>query len=141
MTYELTLGRLGTSSAYRIDEEILGNFFFVETRANLHPFLFLQRDPQHAIVYSMDSQKFVAPPESVPEEETLLSMAAGPFTANRSVAAFQQELADWKIHQGFQTHRDAQVRAPQVTRRDRSERRRPELGLRPAQPLHERSRV
>ncbi len=116
VTYELTLGRLGTSSAYRIDEEILGNFFFVETRANLHPFLFLQRDPQHAIVYSMDSQKFVAPPESVPEEETLLSMAAGPFTANRSVAAFQQELADWKIHQGFQTHRDAQVRAPQVTR-------------------------
>ena len=118
LTYELTLARLGKSSAYRIDKEILGNFYFVETGQILNPFMLLERDPHHAVVYSVDKKKFEAPPESVPEEEALLSAAAGPFTQNRFVADFQKQLADWKIHQDFYTHREAQIRVPQVTRAD-----------------------
>jgi len=116
LTYELSLARLGKSSAYRIDNEVLGNFSRVETGEMHDPFKLLERDPHHAVVYSMDSKRFEAPPASVPEEETLLSAAAGPFTANRFVGVFQKGLADWKVYQGFHTHREAQIRAPQVTR-------------------------
>ena len=56
------------------------------------------------------------PEDSLPEQETLLSFAAGPFSANRFVAEFKEELATWEIHQGFQTHRDVPIRTPQVTR-------------------------
>jgi len=118
LTYDLTLARLGKSSAYRMDKEVLGNFYKVETGEMQDPFKLLERDPHHAVVYSMDSQRFEAPPASVPEDEALLSAAAGPFTANRFVADFQKELAGWKIYQGFHTHREAPVRAPQVTRAD-----------------------
>lgn len=118
LTYELSVGRLGNSSAYRIDREVLSNFSKVETGEMKEPFKLLERDPRHAVVYSMDSKRFEAPPASVPEEETLLSAAAGPFTANRFVADFQRELAGWKIHQDFQTHREAKIRTAQVTRAD-----------------------
>lgn len=116
LTYELTLARLGKSSAYRIDQEVLGNFYKVETGEMRDPYKLLERDPHHAVVYSMDSKRFEAPPASVPEEEALLSAAAGPFTANRFVADFQKELAGWRIYHGVRTDREAPIRTPQVTR-------------------------
>jgi len=116
LTYKLSLARLGRSSAYRIEREVLGNFHKVETGEVHEPFKLLERDTHHAVVYSIDAQRFEAPPASVPEGEALLSAAAGPFTANRYVAEFQKELADWKIYQDFHTHREAEIRAPQVTR-------------------------
>lgn len=143
LTYELHLGRLGKTSAYRIDFETLANYCRVETGEMTQPFKLLERRPQHAVVYSMqsrgfepistvttpttpppchpneqDREAFEAPEASLPEDESLLSFAAGPFAANKFVAEFQQELAAWKIHQGFHTDRDAQIRAPQVTRAD-----------------------
>ena len=118
LTYEFLLARLGRSSEYRIDYEILGNYYKVDMGEENEPFKLLERDGHHAVVYSMDLKRFEAPPESVPEDEALLSIAAGPFTANRYVANFQNELSDWKIYQGFHTHREAQIRAPQVTRSD-----------------------
>jgi predicted ATPase len=118
LTYQITLARLGKSSAYRIEGEVLGKFYKVETGETQEPFKLLERDPQHAVVYSMESKKFEAPPESLSEHETLLSAAAGPFTANRFVADFQKDLADWKIHQDFYTQRAAPIRIPRVTRAD-----------------------
>jgi len=116
LTYEVDIGRLGLSSAYRINYEVLGNFHKVETGKMEQPFKLLERDPRHAVVYSMEKQQFEAPPESVPEDETMLSVAAGPFDPNRFVGAFQKELANWKVYQDFQTNREAPVRAPQVSR-------------------------
>jgi predicted ATPase len=118
LTYEIALARLGKSSAFHIDCEMLANFSRVETGAKTEPFKLLERDAQNAVVYSMDSKRLEAPPESVPEEEALLSIAAGPFAANRLVGEFQKELADWKIYQEFHTYRESQIRAPQVTRAD-----------------------
>lgn len=118
LTYDITLTRLGRSSAYHIEKEMLGNFHKVETGEMQAPFKLLERDPHHAVVYSMDSKRFEAPPASVPEGEALLSAAAGPFSANRFAADFQKELAAWTIHQGFHTHREAPIRSPQVTRAD-----------------------
>ena len=116
LTYEITLARLGKSSSYRIDHELLGNFSKVETGEMQVPFKLMERDPQHAVVYSLDSQRFEAPAEAVPQEEALLAVAGGPFAANRFVDEFQKELASWKIHQDFQTHGAAQIRSPQVAR-------------------------
>ncbi|MCI0537935.1 MAG: AAA family ATPase [Verrucomicrobiales bacterium] len=136
LTYKIDLKRLGSSSAYRIDYEVLGNFYKVETGAMQEPFKLLERDPRHAVVFSMNLQRFQsvrtttttttpyptdvqpiqASDAALPEEESLLSFAAGPFAANRFVAEFQGELTNWRIHQGFYTHRDAPIRSPQVTR-------------------------
>ena len=135
LTYQLDLGRLGKTSAYRIDFETLANFCRVDTGEMREPFKLLERRPQHAVVYSMQARGFQpistgtttstppptaieAPEASLPEDESLLSFAAGPFAANRFVAEFQQELAAWKIHQGFHTDREARIRSPQVTRAD-----------------------
>jgi predicted ATPase len=118
LTYELLLERIGKASTYRIENEILGNYAKVESGEMQQPFKLLERDARHAVVYSMNSQRFEVPPASVAEEESLLSAAAGPFSANRFVGEFQSEIANWKIHQGFQTHREAAIRAPQVTRAD-----------------------
>jgi predicted ATPase len=116
LTYEIVLARLGKSSSYRIDYEVLANFYEVEIGKMREPSKLLERNPNHAVVYSIDSKRFEAAPASVPEDEALLSVAAGPFTANRYVASFQMELADWKVYQNVHTHREAQVRVPQVTR-------------------------
>ena len=137
LTYELSASRLGGSSTYRIGYEVLGNYYRVETGEMQAPFKLLERRPGHAVLYSIDSRRFEsvpttttttttpyptdekgieAPQESLPEEETLLSFATGPFAANRFVAEFQEELVSWQIHQGFQTHREAPDPPPQVTR-------------------------
>jgi predicted ATPase len=116
LTYEIALARLGKSSGYRIDHELLGNFCKVETGEMQAPFKLMERDPQQAVVFSMDSQRFEAPAEAVLQEEALLAVAGGPFAANRFVDEFQKELASWKIHQDFQTHGEAQIRSPQVAR-------------------------
>ncbi len=137
LTYELSLARLGTTSAYRIEHELLANYHKVEMGFMEQPFKLLERDAYHAVVFSPALNRFQqlptettttpAPAESKPvaaarnavsEEETLLSAAGGPFTVNEFVDGFQRDLADWKIHQNFQTHRDAPIRAPQVTRAD-----------------------
>ncbi len=110
LTYELRLRRLGKSSVYRIEHELLANFFTVESQKSQVPFKLLERDSHQAVVYSTQSQSFEAQPGSVPEEETLLSIAAGPFTANRFVGDFQKELANWKIYQYFHTDQNAPIR-------------------------------
>ncbi len=58
--------------------------------------------------------------ESVPEEETLLSLGAGPFTANRLIVTHQQHIARWGVYQSFHTDRDAPIRAPAVARLETS---------------------
>ncbi|MEX1096084.1 MAG: AAA family ATPase [Planctomycetales bacterium] len=117
LTYEFNLQRLGGSSAYRFEHELLGNFYRVESGEMAQPFKLLERDPHHAVVYSISEQRFEAS-EAVPEDESLLSLSAGPFSANRYVGEFQKELGGWRIHQTFATHREAPIRLPQVTRAD-----------------------
>lgn len=118
LTYELRLARIGKTSAYRIDYEILGNFCRMDRGETTEPFKLLERDPRHAVIFSTDEKRFVAPEASVSEEESLLSAALGPFPVNPFIVEFQRELADWSIHQGFHTHREAAIRTPSITRAD-----------------------
>ena len=119
-TYDLSLGRLGVSSAYRIESEVLGNFHQVEMRTRQEPFKLLERDPRHAVVFDSEQKELVAHQDSVPEEETLLSLGAGPFTANRLIATHQLHMARWGIYQSFHTDRDAPIRASAVSRLETS---------------------
>lgn len=123
LTYELQLARLGLSSNFRVEREVLGNFCQFELGEISEPYRLLYRDRQHAVVYSMDSQRFervaaVEVTQLLPEDETLLSFSSGPFVANQFVTGFQREVATWKIYQDFQTHHDAPIRKAQVTRRE-----------------------
>lgn len=85
LTYDLSLVKLGASSNYRIENEILGNYAKVDTGERPEPFKLLERDPHHAVVFDMQERSLQAPDDSVPEEEPLLAIAAGPFTKNRLI--------------------------------------------------------
>ena len=119
LTYQLMLARLGVSSAYRIEHEILGNYYKVERGEKDSPLIILERTPANAVVYDDKQQGLSAPPEAVPQEETLLSLSAGPYTANRLIPAYQQWLGNWAIYHEFQTHREAPVRQPALSRNER----------------------
>ncbi len=116
LTYCLDLVRLGMSSAYRIERELLGNYYRVIVEKKDEPFKFLERTPRNAVVYDVQERGLSAPEESVPEEETLLSLAAGPFTQNQRIAEYQKELSGWRVYQDFQTHRKAPMRQPTLAR-------------------------
>jgi len=118
LTYELTLVRLGKSSTYRVDHELLANYFRVEQGTSPQPFKLIERSASRAVLFDEHEKALVAPEASIADEETLLSSVGGPFIQNRHLIAYQKQLAAWTIHQGFQTHREAQIRAPQVTRAD-----------------------
>ncbi len=114
--YDLILGRLGATSAYRVDQEFLE---LIEEDSSLFspmPIRVVDRRPGHAQILPRDSAILEAPATAVPEEETLLSVAAGPFTSIELINGIQSELAAWRIYHHLQTHREAPIRAPQVTR-------------------------
>jgi len=116
LTYLLELQRLGKTTAYRIPEELLGNFYRVETREMDQPFKLLERSLRRAVIFDEHEHVLVAPEASVAEEETLLSMAAGPFTANHLITEYQREIAGWSLYQDLHTDRDAAIRQAAVSR-------------------------
>lgn len=157
LTYKLDLARLGATSSYRIDNEVLGNFCQAHQDDAREPDIMLERRPGHAVVYSMsvtslppgssaafptitttekgasgdpvttvkipagyspDPRTVAAAAQSLRDDEALLAFSSGPFAVNVFVAGFQREVASWKIHQQFETGRDAAIRRAQVTRPD-----------------------
>lgn len=119
LTYNLRLDRIGSSSAYSIGAELLGNYHEVEMGLRQEPFKFLERDGLHAVIFDAEEKGLRAPEESVPEEETLLSIAAGPFDANRVISDFQAQVANWGIYPEFQAGRESPARKGSVSRVDR----------------------
>ena len=116
LTYELSLAHLKGTSTYRIQHELLGKFHLVEIGLKQQPFKFLERELMRAVVYDQQDQRLEAPDESFAEDETLLSVAAGPFTANRIVSNYRSRLAEWSIYQDLSTNRDAPIRQAAVSR-------------------------
>lgn len=118
--FEICLMRIGNSSAYRIEHE---NLFYAlwneETRAFENSYKkLIERDPMGAIAFSTDSKRIEFEVSSIAEEESLLSVFAVPFHSNQDIAAFQKEMAGWKIYQNFRTDREAPIRIPQIARAD-----------------------
>ncbi|HYJ88549.1 MAG TPA: AAA family ATPase [Pyrinomonadaceae bacterium] len=117
--YELELLRLGTKSSYRISHELLANYAKVRSLEKTQPFKFLERNERSAVVFDDAEHALVAPPETVPEDETLLSIATGPFVNNRNVPLFQKQLTSIAVYHDLHVNRDAVIRQPAVAREER----------------------
>ena len=119
LTYELTLAHLKGTSTYRIQSELLGNFYRVEAGEKPEPFKLLERQLMRAVVFDEQEHHLEAPEESFAETETLLSVAAGPFTTNQTIPAYQRGIAGWNIYHGLHTNPEAPIRQAAVARPDR----------------------
>ncbi|MDD5371628.1 MAG: AAA family ATPase [Anaerolineaceae bacterium] len=119
LDYELNLSRLGVSSAYRIEHEFFGNVNKFKKGVKPSPLIILERTPASNVVFDDQQQGLTAPSETVPPEESLLSLSAGPYTANRLIPPFQNWLSNWTIYHDFQTFREAPVRQPALARTER----------------------
>lgn len=119
LAYELTLRRIGQGSGYRIEHELLGNYHKVETGESTQPFKFLERTPHRAVVFDDSERSLSAPEDELPEEETLLSLAGGPFAANRILDDFKRQLSAWSVYHDFHTDLTAPIRLPSVARNER----------------------
>jgi predicted ATPase len=116
LTYRLKIVPMGKSGDYRVQSETLFNDYLVRTGEKTDPFKFLERERLKAKIFDGENHGLVAPEDSVLEEETLLSIAAGPFSRNRVLTLFQEQLASWTVYQYLDVGQDAIIRQPAVTR-------------------------
>jgi predicted ATPase len=117
LTYHFELSRLGSGSAYRVENELLGNFYRVETGQRDEPLKLLERNTRHAVVFD-EQQRALVPLEDICDGETILSATRGPFCSNRLIAAYQKTVASWSVLREFQSHRGAEVRQAARARRE-----------------------
>lgn len=116
LTYETTLARIGKGSAYRVEHELLGNYYRVETGEKTDPFKLIDRRGLQAKVFDENEHGFVAPEELLSEEETLLSLASSPFSYNKLIPPYQRQLAAWSIYHDLHVNQDAPIRQASVAR-------------------------
>jgi predicted ATPase len=116
LEYRVRLMPIGKASAYSVQNEVLFNDYLVRAGKQKDPFKFLEREKLMAKIFDEENHALVAPEDSVLEEETLLSIAAGPFSRNRVLTQFQEQLANWTIYQYLDVGQNAIIRQPAVTR-------------------------
>ena len=119
LTYQAELARLGKSSAYRIGYELLADDHLVETGERIEPFKLLERQGLRGTVFDDNERALVAAEEYISEEETLLSSASDPFTANRRIPPFRAQLTAWSVYHDLHVNRDAPIRQAAVTRAEK----------------------
>ena len=115
LTYELLLRQLGATSAYRIEYELLGNYYRKDRGEKPEPYKFLERRPGHAVTFDVQERALAAHEGSVPDDQSLLSLVAGPF-GNPIVLAFRDRLASWGIYHDLHVDQNAPIRQPAVAR-------------------------
>lgn len=114
--YELELVRLGPGSSYKIENERLSNAYKQRKGVEKKPFKFLDRHARSAAIFDENERKFVTPEEFVSDEESLLSVASGPFINNHAIPPFQRELASIAIYRDLNTNMDAIIRQSVISR-------------------------
>lgn len=119
LTYELNMSRIGGTSSFRIEKEVLGNYYKVEKGESPEPFKMIHRTRQQAKVFDEQQHAMTAPEESVPEEESLLSLAAGPFTQNNLIPPVQAYLASWSVYHDLNVNQDAAIRQSVVAKHEK----------------------
>lgn len=118
LTYDMTIERIGKGSTYRIDHELLENYYWVKKGKRTEPFKMIERDARSAVVFDEKEHSLVAPEESIIEEESLLNLTSGPFTQNRFIPPFQRYPAKWSIYHDLHVNMDAPIRQPTVARHE-----------------------
>jgi len=114
--YDLELARLGGGSSYKIASERLTNSSEMPSGKRDRPFIYLERHARSAVVFDAEQRRFVTPEEYVSDEETLLSLASGPFSQNPRIPPFQKALASIAVYHDLHTDKDAPLRRPVVSR-------------------------
>jgi len=115
LTYELELRQLGSTSACRIEHELLGNYYLQDIGSKPHPMKFLERLPGRAVLFDFQERELVAHEGSVPDDQTLLSLVPAPFS-NPVVTAFKKKLAGWSIYHDMHVDQRAPIRQATVAR-------------------------
>ena len=116
LTYEVTLSRIGKTSAFTISHELLGNYYPAQHDGLAEPFKFLERARHKAVVFDQEKKSLRTTEELLPEDETLLSLASGPFSYNPYIPPFQAQIAGWCVYQDLHVNRDAPIRQAVVAR-------------------------
>ncbi len=124
LTYELNLARIGGTSSYRVEQELLGNYYKVEQGKSKEPFKLIERkmierNRQQARIFDEHERALTAPEESVAEEESLLSMAAGPFTQNHLIPPIQAYLSSWAVYHDLHVNQDAPIRQAVIAKHEK----------------------
>lgn len=115
LTYELRVQRLGSTSSYRVQHEILGNYSLVKAGKETDPFKFLERSEWHTVTFDAERRKLSAHEGSVPDDQALLSLVAGPF-GNPIVMSFRERLVSWSIYHDIHVDQEATLRQAAVAR-------------------------
>ncbi|MGH8497550.1 MAG: AAA family ATPase [Methylococcales bacterium] len=117
--YELQLVRLGAGSSYKIDKESLINAHKQREGREQRPFKFLERTAKSAVFFDETQRSFKTTEEFVSDEESLLSIASGPFVQNHAIPPFQRQLASIAVYHDLHVNKDAAIRQPIVTRMEK----------------------
>ena len=116
--YPLNLFRRDVSG-YGILYEMLGpQFVIVDGGSSVasEPMRYIERTEEQAKVFSDTQLAMTIPDESLQQEETLLSIAASPFTGNSFLPVYQKALNQWAIYQEIRTDQNAPIRQAPVSR-------------------------
>ena len=119
LDYRVKLMPIGRASAFRVQSETLFNDYRVRTGKGKNAFKFLEREKLAATIVDEKNVGLVAPEDSVIDDETMLAIVAGPFSRNRVLTQFQEQLASWAIYQYLDVGQNAVIRQPAVTRLDK----------------------
>ena len=76
---------------------------------------YLERQPGRAVTFDVQERQLLAHEGSVPDDQTLLSLVAGPFS-NPIVSAFRETLTRWSIFHDLHVDQEAELRKPAVSR-------------------------
>jgi len=113
--YALELKKLGMGSLYHIGNETLTAPYHSEQNAKTI-LKFIERTANKAKINNEKGKCLEIPEDYISEEESLLSIAAGPFIGNKFLPKFQKSLSSIAIYHDFQTNMDAPVRHPSISR-------------------------
>jgi predicted ATPase len=83
------------------------------------PFKFLERVAKSAVIFDEKQHTFTTPDEFVSDEESLLSIASGPFIRNHFIPPFQRALASIAVYHDLHTNKDAPVRQSAISRMEK----------------------
>lgn len=117
--YELELARLGLGSSYKVEKELLINSYKLKKGYEKNPFKFLERVAKNAVIFDEKEHTFTTPEEFISDEESLLSIASGPFINNHFIPPFQRGLASIAVYHDFHTNKNAHVRQPAISRMEK----------------------
>lgn len=112
--YELEMTRVGAT--FHVTHELLINSAGVRSKLRSVPFKFIERDTRHAVIFDEKQHGLKAIEDQVPEEETLLSVAGGPFARNKWLPAYQSEFSSITVYHDLHVNQDAAIRKPTVAR-------------------------